>query len=197
MNDIGWCTRCQYPILINSGDDNLAMCDQCRYTFCKKCKEIFHFQTMCPKDYVIQQMKLQQEKEQKRIQQKQEEALEQLKKLEQEKKSSADKAPAKQKYRQILIDLSEENTLLEEVLNAERLESLGTQNCPNCHVRIEKNGGCSHMHCSRCNEHFTWNTISKPAASSNVSLLDYSTHNSMQIESIKEELNNVSDIGSK
>ena len=40
--------RCQEAVIGGAGDDNLAMCDRCRYTFCKKCKETFHSQTMCP-----------------------------------------------------------------------------------------------------------------------------------------------------
>lgn len=31
-----------------------------------------------------------------------------------------------------------------------------TQPCPNCGTGISKNGGCSHMHCTACNHHFTW-----------------------------------------
>eukprot|EP01098_Paradermamoeba_levis_P003121 TRINITY_DN1453_c0_g3_i3.p1 TRINITY_DN1453_c0_g3~~TRINITY_DN1453_c0_g3_i3.p1 ORF type:complete len:353 (-),score=77.66 TRINITY_DN1453_c0_g3_i3:298-1356(-) len=28
--------------------------------------------------------------------------------------------------------------------------------CPKCFALIEKNGGCDHMHCSRCNTDFSW-----------------------------------------
>ena len=31
-----------------------------------------------------------------------------------------------------------------------------TKECPKCHVVIEKNGGCNHMHCSQCNYDFCW-----------------------------------------
>ena len=31
-----------------------------------------------------------------------------------------------------------------------------TQDCPKCRVRIEKNGGCSHMTCNRCKHEFCW-----------------------------------------
>lgn len=31
-----------------------------------------------------------------------------------------------------------------------------TQDCPKCHVCIEKNGGCSHMTCYRCKHEFCW-----------------------------------------
>ena len=28
--------------------------------------------------------------------------------------------------------------------------------CPGCKTPIEKNGGCSHMHCTQCNVHISW-----------------------------------------
>jgi uncharacterized paraquat-inducible protein A len=28
--------------------------------------------------------------------------------------------------------------------------------CPKCDTQIEKNGGCDHMHCSRCHSDFLW-----------------------------------------
>ena len=180
--------RCQSPVLTGNGDDNLAICYQCRYTFCKKCNEIFHSQTMCPKDYIVEQLKLQKEKERQRIQRQQEVARAQLEKIEQEEKSLTEQKVARQAYRQIVIKLSEQNTLLEEILNAESIETLHTQQCPNCHVRIEKNGGCSHMHCSRCNYDFTWQTIATTQASNTFSALN-TISNLMPVESVKEELN--------
>ncbi len=180
-------------MVIDNIEENFAICYQCRYTFCRKCREIFHSQTICPKDYVIEQLKIQQEKERQRIQKQRDEALAQLAKIEEEKKSVAERKIAKEKYRQIVIKLSDEDALLEEILNAERIETLNTQNCPQCHVRIEKNGGCSHMHCSQCNYDFTWQIIAKPPSSNDVILLN----NSTEIESVKEELNKTANIGLK
>ncbi|KAI6180250.1 RBR-type E3 ubiquitin transferase [Aphelenchoides besseyi] len=34
--------------------------------------------------------------------------------------------------------------------------SANTKDCPKCHASIEKNGGCNHMHCTKCGEHFCW-----------------------------------------
>ncbi|CAF1552708.1 unnamed protein product, partial [Adineta steineri] len=42
---------------------------------------------------------------------------------------------------------SEQNRLLEEIMSAQRIDLLDAQLCPNCHIPIEKNGGCSHVLC--------------------------------------------------
>jgi len=39
------------------------------------------------------------------------------------------------------------------------IESVG-RHCPSCNVVIEKNGGCSHMYCVRCETHFDWDDAS-------------------------------------
>ncbi|CAE7938484.1 PSMD1, partial [Symbiodinium sp. KB8] len=38
--------------------------------------------------------------------------------------------------------------------------------CPKCQAPIEKNGGCNHMHCTRCGRHFDW-TASQSAGDPN------------------------------
>ena len=82
---------------------------------------------------------------------------------------------------------------MEDILNAGRIESLKTQHCPNCHVRIEKNGGCSHMHCSRCDHHFTWKTIQTSENLTANSLLNTFTG----VESIKKDIDEIANIGLK
>jgi len=39
--------------------------------------------------------------------------------------------------------------------------SVNTKPCPACHVPICKNGGCSHMHCTRCGYEFCWFCLGK------------------------------------
>lgn len=41
------------------------------------------------------------------------------------------------------------------LLNTEARAGI-TQPCPNCRTPITKNGGCSHMRCTRCRTDFTW-----------------------------------------
>ncbi|CAF1034252.1 unnamed protein product [Rotaria sp. Silwood1] len=187
MKDIVWCPRCQSPVISGPDDDNLAICDRCRYTFCKKCYETFHSQAMCPKDYLIEQMKLQKQKELERLQREKEAALAQFTKTKAHKKSLQEQNIATQRYRKIIIKLSEQNSLLQEILTAERINSQGIQYCPQCHIAIEKNGGCSHMHCTRCNFDFTWQTTQEPITTIITPYLE--NEDFTEVESIKEEFN--------
>ncbi|CAF3373663.1 unnamed protein product [Rotaria socialis] len=193
MEDIVWCPRCQSPVVSGPDSDNLAVCGLCRYTFCKKCKEIFHSQTMCSKDYLIEQMKLQREKERQRLKEERDAALAQINKTQTPKESLKQQQIAKQRYCQIVIKLSEQDSLLREILTAERINLQGIQYCSHCHVPIEKNGGCSHMHCTRCNNDFTWQLTQEPTASIIAPYLENEGH--MEIESLKEEFNKAASLG--
>ncbi|CAF4330084.1 unnamed protein product [Rotaria magnacalcarata] len=93
----------------------------------------------------------------------------------------------------IVVKLSEQDSLLQEILTAERINSQGIQYCPQCHVPIEKNGGCLHMHCARCNNDFTWRIIQEPTASIITPYLE--NEDNMEIESFKEEFNKAASLG--
>ncbi len=45
--------------------------------------------------------------------------------------------------------------LLLEIESVQTIEQC-SKPCPSCNVRIEKNGGCQHMHCRACRIHFCW-----------------------------------------
>jgi E3 ubiquitin-protein ligase RNF14 len=45
--------------------------------------------------------------------------------------------------------------LLLEIESVQMIERC-SKPCPSCNVRIEKNGGCQHMHCRACQIHFCW-----------------------------------------
>ena len=177
--------------MIDNPKDNLGICYQCRYTFCPKCKETYHFQAMCPEDFVTEQLKLRQEKERRRLERKREEALIKIAKIKEERKSLEERQLLKEKYRSIVIQLSEQDALLQEVLSAKRIDLLNTRQCPQCHVRIEKNGGCSHMRCSQCHREFTWRGTEKPADSEAMSLL----YDDTNLESVKEQLSEAATTG--
>ncbi|CAF1164122.1 unnamed protein product [Adineta ricciae] len=209
MEDVIWCPRCQSAVLTGGKDDTLCVCHQCHFTFCKKCKELFHFQTMCPKDYIMEQMLLKKQKEMERLQREAEEKRERIRKIQEgdlavaatlEERALAQKAimdkkkiteakqrVAKQPYREIVVNLAEEDQLLETILNAERVEALNTQLCPHCHVRIEKNGGCTHMRCANCYRDFTWEN-GEGARDPQIASLLYQFPSASSVGSIKEDL---------
>ena len=140
---------------------------------------------MCPGNFRTEQLKLQQEKERRRMERKRDEALAKLAKMKEERKFLEERALLKEKYRSIIIKLSEQDELLEEVLSAKRIDLLNTRRCPRCGVQIEKNGGCSHMHCSQCDCDFTWRRTEKPANPGAIALLD---DNDTNLESAKKQL---------
>ncbi|CAF0781414.1 unnamed protein product [Didymodactylos carnosus] len=116
LNDIVWCPRCQKPVSFDV-DSSLAICLQCQFTFCLKCRDVWHPQIECPKTLQIKNLKV---------------------------KSKNNK-----------IHQDQEMTIYKEILSAEIIE-VNTKPCPNCNIRIEKNGGCNHMICTKCKIHFCW-----------------------------------------
>ncbi|CAF4585484.1 unnamed protein product, partial [Rotaria sp. Silwood2] len=144
---------------------------------------------MCPKDYLNEQMKLLKQKELHQLRKEKEATLAKLNETKGQKKTWNEQRIPTQRYRHIFIKLSEKNTLLQEILTAERMNADDIQFCSECHVAIEKNGGCSHMQCKRCNFDFTWQTKQEPTQTVITPYLE--RNDSTKIESIKEELNKV------
>lgn len=74
-----------------------------------------------------------------------------------------------------------------------------TKQCPNCHVNIEKNGGCNHISCSSCQHQFCWvcssnwnfhfNCVAVPVSFLGTSklrqLVDSNTKRQTMIQSVK------------
>jgi len=143
----------------------------------------------------FEQLKLQKQEEFERIQRKKEIVLTRIIKAKEKEKTSSEQKVFTQECRQIVIKLFEQDTLLEEVLTAERIDLFGTQRCPKCHIYIQKDGGCSHMYCSRCHHQFTWEIQQRDRIKDFVPLLPKSNLNSMTLESVKEELYKVTNIG--
>ena len=54
-----------------------------------------------------------------------------------------------------LINPIQLKKLLLEIESIQTIEQC-SKPCPSCQVRIEKNGGCQHMHCRACSIHFCW-----------------------------------------
>ncbi|UJR08284.1 hypothetical protein I4U23_012556 [Adineta vaga] len=72
--------------------------------------------------------------------------------------------PKQKLFEKLMQDPKDESTfrnpieikkLLLEISNIQTIERC-SKPCPACTVRIEKNGGCQHMHCRACQVHFCW-----------------------------------------
>ncbi|CAF0962342.1 unnamed protein product [Didymodactylos carnosus] len=140
---------------------------------------------MCPKDWIIEQLK---RKKQEQLDRLREQHAQQEAKQAQAASRKVITVPAKkpQKYLELSLTQAEEDLSLQKILTAERMDLLNTQLCPGCHVRIEKNGGCSHMHCSRYELHFTWNTslqLKQPKEGVFLTGSDF-----LEIDTIKQQL---------
>ena len=147
---------------------------------------------MCPKEYQLERIRLAREKELEKIRKRIEAEAE----SQREQDAVAAKFLEKRKtvpksvYRSLLLTLEDEERIIQEILSAERTELLNTQPCPKCHVRIEKNGGCSHMFCSRCNTHFTWQSLpdNQPVAGR---YLTTTVTDVPEVETVKEQIEKV------
>jgi len=165
-------------VLVNEDEnDKLAACDTCRYTFCRRCRGIYHSQTLCRDQDLAEQIERARKKQQEQL-------LTTLARTNEKIQDSFDsRARFTKKFEEISIDFTKEIDLFEEVMNAERMSSLGTQQCPQCHVMIEKNGGCSHMHCTQCDLHFTWSVV--PETTTQSVILNHATEFESLIDRIR------------
>lgn len=62
-------------------------------------------------------------------------------------------------YLRMLVMLVKAVFGMQEEESNEMWKWLWTKNCPNCHVAIEKNGGCSNMNCYKCKAAFCWTCL--------------------------------------
>ena len=151
---------------------------------------------MCPKDDALEQAKLQQQQERDRIEQRKQAALAQFEEIKKQKKSDTEQRIAQQEYRQLMLTLAEQDTFLQEIVTTQRIHLLNTQCCPKCRAVIEKNGGCSHMRCSRCGTSFNWQAPTTVSASANTPFLEKDGRDVLDWTSVKEKFHQASTIGS-
>jgi len=59
-----------------------------------------------------------------------------------------------------------------------------TRECPKCHQKIQKNGGCSHMYCTNCSTNFCWKCKGILWGGSGRSCLCLTSFSSMTIEAL-------------
>ncbi|CAF1305639.1 unnamed protein product [Rotaria sordida] len=143
MPDIVWCPRCQQPVLIDSEEDNLALCAQCRFAFCKKCKKTYHSQTLCGHELEIAELR------------------EKHRKLRQ-----------KMQFLNLIPD-DAEKFLREFLAVARIENSTRLCPNTKCQVPIEKNEGCDHMYCTRCRTVFNWSDAQDQTTETKILIENY------------------------
>ena len=121
----------------------MALCDQCRFAFCKRCKKTYHSQTLCFDQSDLFELRQKQNELRRRMQ-----ALD-LSSIERRK-------------------LLEDFLVAARIETTTRL-CPNTR----CRVPIEKNMGCDHMFCTRCKTRFNWSDVKDQASNSKVLIETY------------------------
>jgi E3 ubiquitin-protein ligase RNF14 len=135
--------RCQHAVLTGNEEDNLALCDQCRFAFCKKCKKTYHSQTLCGHELELLELKEKRRKLRLRMQ---------VLNLQPEDENK----------------LLKDFLAIARIENSTRL----CPN-PRCQVPIEKNMGCDHMFCTHCKIRFNWSEARDQSTETNVLFTSY------------------------
>lgn len=77
---------------------------------------------------------------------------------ERERREAEERARQEERRRRAEEEERERTRLRAESFASEQVARQTTKPCPFCGVRIQKNGGCDHMHCIACKKHFWWTT---------------------------------------
>jgi E3 ubiquitin-protein ligase RNF14 len=110
-------------------DDSLAICDCCRYPFCKNCNKLWHGGEACKtNDEVVTDDNLGT-------------IAEKLERLEKNKEGISE-----HKKQELLADLK----------TGIWIASNPVKKCPRCTFVVAKDGGCNKMYCIKCRSYFCW-----------------------------------------
>jgi E3 ubiquitin-protein ligase RNF14 len=135
--------RCQQAVLTGNERDNLALCDQCRFAFCKKCKKTYHSQTLCGHERELA------------------ESRDKRRKFRQ------------QMHVLNLTPADEEKFLGDFLAVVRIENSTRLCPNTHCQVPIEKNQGCDHMYCIRCKTRFNWSETQNQATETKILIEQY------------------------
>jgi hypothetical protein len=118
--------RCQQAVLTGNETDKLGFCNECHFSFCKKCKKTYHSQTLCGRELELAELRKQRRQLHKQMQ-----------------ILNIEPTDEEVLLREILA--------VARVENSTRLCPNLT-----CEAPIEKDRGCDHMFCIRCRTSFKW-----------------------------------------
>ncbi|KAM9358414.1 E3 ubiquitin-protein ligase RNF14-like [Symphorus nematophorus] len=158
MSDVVYCPRhsCGSAV-IRDKSSTAAMCSVCSFAFCVLCSKTYHGADDCQgKKNRKKQTEEDMEQDNVALPQSQEG----LKAL------WDDYASGSKQRRRLLESRYSRGRLLftvEEYLSEDWV-ALNTKNCPHCSRRIQKDGGCNKMTCSKCGQMFCWVCLAKLAS---------------------------------
>ncbi|XP_036972008.1 E3 ubiquitin-protein ligase RNF14-like isoform X2 [Acanthopagrus latus] len=153
MPDVVYCPRhsCGSPVIWDRSG-TAAMCTVCAFAFCVICKKTYHGTEACQgKKKIVTENDAQQ-------------PTAGLPQSEEGLKALWDDYTSGSKQRKKLLESRYgRKTLLGGVVDclSEGWVAINSKNCPCCFSRIQKDGGCNVMMCSRCGRMFCWSCLTK------------------------------------
>ncbi|UJR14050.1 hypothetical protein I4U23_001047 [Adineta vaga] len=135
MDDIIYCPRCQNPVIITQGTDDilrntLGECATCSFVFCTLCGKTFHGVNPC--QYSESKLK--------------DIYKEYLNGTPQERHL------LEQRYGKVF------NRMMDDMASMETIQSTARR-CPHCSIFVDKLEGCNKMTCVKCHSYFCWTCL--------------------------------------
>ncbi|XP_054458908.1 E3 ubiquitin-protein ligase RNF14-like [Anoplopoma fimbria] len=152
MADVVYCPRivCGSAVIVEKSS-TAAQCSVCSFAFCVKCRKTYHGTDTClekgtTKIKAAQQANADLPQSQKGLM------------------ALWDDYASSSKQRQHLLENRYGRSVmlgdLEETLS-EDWKELNSKYCPHCFCKIQKNGGCNTMTCTRCRQMFCWRCLTR------------------------------------
>ncbi|XP_047230227.1 E3 ubiquitin-protein ligase RNF14-like [Girardinichthys multiradiatus] len=141
MPDITYCPRdsCGSAVILEKSS-RAAMCSVCSFAFCVNCKKTYHGTSKCYEEP------------------NEKNSNDPLISLPQTSEGMAallqDYATGCRQRRRLLERRYGRKLLL--YTQSDKWVTVNTKPCPHCFCPIQKDGGCNHMYCTRCNQGFNW-----------------------------------------
>uniref|UniRef100_A0A3P8WUG6 RBR-type E3 ubiquitin transferase n=1 Tax=Cynoglossus semilaevis TaxID=244447 RepID=A0A3P8WUG6_CYNSE len=150
MSDVTYCPRktCGSPVIVEKSS-NAALCSVCNFAFCVTCKKTYHGTNDCQTKTNVKNQ----------IQEDPQQGTVDLPQSQEGMKSLMEDYLGGSKERQRLLlsryGYQSFKVILPDYLSEDWI-TVECKHCPHCFCKIQKNGGCNIMTCSRCRQRFCW-----------------------------------------
>ncbi|KAK7939301.1 hypothetical protein WMY93_002627 [Mugilogobius chulae] len=160
MHDVVYCPRpsCASAVLSDSST-SMALCTACSFAFCVLCNKTYHGTEACYSEEPVEQ----------RVEK--EDYAELPTTQEGRFRLWQDYIAGSKERQKVLTNRYSRRKmrLFLKSFSVDEWVKANCKSCPHCFTSIEKNGGCNHMTCSRCRQHFCWNCLAKSPLSDHIS----------------------------